>query len=590
MTIFDNYLEDDYFCTVSLFFNSDLYCLICRPPFYKKWEKVILHYSSLRDAVSFCNGEKLCTLYKNGKLGIIQIIPEISTCLSPITPPTDPTAMYRKRLLVSWQNHLFLVQHKLGSVLEIWKADFKTQQFKRIFNLDKFIIFISQGFSVAVSSSALEEKNCVYFTQGNDNHILFALHIGDQSLSTTERFRIHTSHNSIPLLERLGTTKNQGSRKGDDKVKKRSSSEHSNTSEPVVVDSNICDHLTLDLQREISRHLLSQDAYLYMNFRLVCKLWRSVAPPLRWKVVDQPTRSSDQDSMWLLTLNQKDGLCTFYNPFRNLTCYMSNNDLVGFEIRYSKDGWLLVSRGPRSLFLLEPSSKQIIHLPERTDDYFCDAMSFSASPSNSSAWVIFGIACLDSHRVRISYLRAGDDNWTSMRMDNEVPFIVFSSPVYFGEKFCVVGRHGDVGAFGFLEDGNPYWVIHQISLLYSPRISSPLSQYLVQRDQDVLYSVIMTRDHNVGVYELDFRDNRVKLVKEVKNWLLFISEASSIAVCGMNVNLDDALLFPSFSTSNDYVYYSLEAAAFKVLKDNSIDIRQQKELLNRVWIRCELRN
>lgn len=53
---FDNYLEDDYFCTISLFFNSDLYCLICRPPFYKKWEKVILHDSSL----PYTLGIKVC--------------------------------------------------------------------------------------------------------------------------------------------------------------------------------------------------------------------------------------------------------------------------------------------------------------------------------------------------------------------------------------------------------------------------------------------------------------------------------------------------------------------------------------------------
>ncbi|KAH0784420.1 hypothetical protein KY290_004018 [Solanum tuberosum] len=138
-------------------------------------------------------------------------------------------------------------------------------------------------------------------------------HIGDQSFSTTQQFSAKIQHNTST---------------GGDKLKKRPS----------------------------SGYLLSQDAY--MNFRLVCKLWRSVAPPLRWKVVDH-----DQESMWLLSLNQKDGC----------------------EIRYAKDGWLLVSRG-KSLFLLEPSGKQIIHLPQKTDDYFCDTMSFSASPTNSSAW------------------------------------------------------------------------------------------------------------------------------------------------------------------------------------------------------------
>uniref|UniRef100_A0A3Q7ETI5 F-box domain-containing protein n=1 Tax=Solanum lycopersicum TaxID=4081 RepID=A0A3Q7ETI5_SOLLC len=160
-----------------------------------------------------------------------------------------------------------------------------------------------------------------------------------------------------------------------DKLKKRPSCIID--SKCVPVDRNICIHLPQDLQREISRYLISQEAY--MNFRLVCKLWRSIAPPLHWNVVvdDHATPSYNQDSVWLLSLNQNDGLCTF----SNFNGYMINNDLVGCEIRYAKDGWLLVSKG-KSLFLLEPSGKQIIHLPQKTDEYFCDIMSFSASPTN----------------------------------------------------------------------------------------------------------------------------------------------------------------------------------------------------------------
>ncbi|XP_049350410.1 F-box/kelch-repeat protein At3g18720-like [Solanum verrucosum] len=377
-----------------------------------------------------------------------------------------------------------------------------------------------------------------------------------------------------------------------DKLKKRPS--RINSKRPPV-DSNICIHLSRDLQREISRHLISQEAY--MNFRLVCKLWRSVAPPLRWKVVvddDDAAPSYHQDSMWLLSLNQNDGLCTFYNPFRNFNGYMSNNDLVGCEIRYAKDGWLLVSKG-KSLFLLEPSpsGKQIIHLPQKTDEYFCDIMSFSASPTNSSAWVIFGIAFLNLFQVRISYLRQGNDKWTTITRDSEVPFILSSSsPVYFGEEFCVISQYGgNVGVFGFLKDGTPYWVIHQLSELYSPPIpiSNACRLFLVQQDQNVLHSVVVTPQHDVHVYELDFGGNViVKLVKEVKNWLFFTSEASSMAVCGMNVNVDNAVFLPTFNTCNDYTYYSLEDVTFKVLKDNCTDKTQQKELLNRVWIRCEL--
>ncbi|KAH0783006.1 hypothetical protein KY290_002604 [Solanum tuberosum] len=595
--------DDEYLCNVSLFFKEETYCVICAAPYYKKWVKVTLlstlnddDDSLLVDAVTFCNGEKICTLFdKGGKLGIIQMIPKIttSTRLSPVTfrAPTDATAMYRQRNLVSWQDKLFLVQRKFGSpsVFEVWEANFKTNQFNRLFNLDGFIIFLCGRFSAATCSSLTQEKNHVYFTQCNDNRTLFAFHIGDQTLSTTKQVRVFNPDNSVPLFVRSGRTKIQqhNTSTGGNKLKRRPSSSKYG-SKQVPVESNICIHLSLDLQRIISRYLLSQEAY--MNFRLVCKLWRSIAPPLRWKVVDHAAPCYDQDSMWLLSLNQKDGLCTFYNPFRNLKCYMSNNDLVGCEIRYAKDGWLLVSRG-KSLFLLKPSpsGKQIIYLPQRTDDYFCDSMSFS---TNSSAWVIFGIAFLNLFQVRISYLRQGrDDEWTSITKDNDVPFLFSSSsPVYFGEEFCVIGQHGDVGVFGFFKDGTPYWVIHQLFELYSPPISGDYRLFLVQRqDQNVLHSVVVTPQHDVHVYELHFGGNLiVTLVKQVENWLFFTSEASSVAVCGMNVNVDNAVFLPTFNTCNDYTYYSLEDAAFKVLKDNCTNKTQQKELLNRVWIHCEL--
>ncbi|KAK4739870.1 hypothetical protein R3W88_003567 [Solanum pinnatisectum] len=591
--------DDQYLCNVSLFFREESYCLICGPPYYKKWIKVKLYDDNrLIDAVTFCNGEKICTLFQEGKLGIIQMIPEITktTYLSPVTfrAPTDVSAMYRNRHLVSWQDQLFLVQRKIGSpsIFEVWEINFEAKQFNRVFNLDGFIIFLSGQFSAATSSSLPQENNNVYFTQCNDHRTLYAFHVGEQSLSTTKQFRVYSPRYSVPLFARSGRAKTQHntstSTRGD-KLKKRPSGINS---KPAPVDSNICIHLSQDLQREISRHLLSQEAY--MNFRLVCKLWRSVTPPLRWKVVvdNHAAASYDQDSMWLLSLNQKDGLCTFYNPFRNFNCYMSNNDLIGCEIRYAKDGWLLVSKG-KSLFLLEPSpsGKQIIHLPQKTDDYFCDIMSFSTSPTNSSAWLIFGIALLNLFQVRISYMRQGDDKWTTITRDSEVPFLLSSStPVYFGEKFCVIGQYGDVGVFGFLKDGTPYWVIHQLSERYSPPISGACRLFLVQRqDQNVLHSVVVTPQHDVHVYELDFGSNIiVNLVKEVKNWLLFTSEASSIAICGMNVNVDNAVFFPTFNTCNDYTYYSLEDVAFKVLKDNCTDKTQQKELLNRVWIRCEL--
>ncbi|KAH0767171.1 hypothetical protein KY290_003074 [Solanum tuberosum] len=586
----------EYLCNVSLFFREERYCLICGPPYYKKWVKVKLYdYSRLVDAVTFCNGEKICTLFQEGKLGIIQMIPEIttSTCLSPLTfrAPTDVSALYRNRHLVSWQDQLFLVQRKVGSpsIFEVWEADFETKQFNRVFNLDGFIIFLSGQFSAATSSSLPQENNNVYFTQCNDHRILYAFHVGDQSLSTTKQFGICSSHNSFPLFARSGRAKIQhNTSTAEDKLKKRPSRIKS---KPAPVDSNICIRLSLDLQSEISHYLISQEAY--MSFRLVCKLWRSVAPPLRWKVVvdGDAAPSYDQDSMWLLSLNQKDGLCTFYNPFRNFNCYMSNNDLVGCEIRYAKDGWLLVSKG-KSFFLLEPSpsQKQIIHLPQKRYDYLCDIMSFSASPTNSSGWVIFGIALLNVFQVRISYLRQGDERWTCITRDSEVPFLLSSSsPVYFGEEFCVIGQNGDVGVFGF-KDGTPYWVIHKLFQQYSPRIYDACRLFLVQRqDQNVLHSVVVTPQHDVHVYELDFGSNIiVKLVKEVKNWLFFTSEASSVAVCGMNVNVDNAVFFPTFNTCNDYTYYSLKDVAFKVLKDNCTDKTHQKELLNRVWIRCEL--
>lgn len=203
--------DDEYLCNVSLFVDEEPpYCLICGPPDYKKWVKVTLTLadddSRLLDAVTFCNGEKICTLFRNGRLDIIQMTPEITTCLSPLTfrAPTDAAAMYRDRQLVSWQHQLFFVQRKLGSpsIFEVWEADFETKQFNRLFNLDGFIIFLCQGCATAASSSLPQEKEHVYFTQGIDQSTLYAFNIADQSFSITKQFRVFCPDNSFPLFAR----------------------------------------------------------------------------------------------------------------------------------------------------------------------------------------------------------------------------------------------------------------------------------------------------------------------------------------------------------------------------------------------------
>lgn len=369
---------------------------------------------------------------------------------------------------------------------------------------------------------------------------------------------------------------------------------HNAKEQIVQPNNNICDLLSLDLQREISQYLLIQDAHSYMNFRSVSKSWKSLAPRLLWKVDVNTTHSSGslQDCVWLLSINQEDGLCTLYNPFTNLTCYMNNNELAGCEIRYSKNGVLLVSRGPRSLFFVEPFRKRIIQLPDQTEDYCCDTMSFSVSPFDSSDWMIFGIVSVDKYRVRISYLRAKDETWTSMIMDNEgIPFLLScSSPVYSGSEFFVIGQDGNVGVFGFFQGGvYCYWQIKQIAQLYKPRLACVVCRHFLVKcdEQNLLYSVIVggqTREH-VRVYQLNFLQNTVKLVKEFKTWLIFISEASSFFMRSTKLaGLDDALLFPKFNSNGDYIHYSLKDARFKAGKEKCNDICSRKELLGRVWI------
>ncbi|XP_033510596.1 uncharacterized protein [Nicotiana tomentosiformis] len=592
---------NEYLCNVFVFLKEELYFLVCRSPSYTHWETIKFEKNwtngGLCDAAHFHNGKSLIfTLSRNGKLGVIEDLPKVRM-RAPTSPslskaPTDGNAMYRRRQLVPYKNQLFLVQQRLGSptVMEVWNVDFKTEQFKRMFNLDDILIFLSRGYSSV--GRARVQGNCVYFTEYDyhkDKFELYVFDFKDQSifLSPQDNLRVRTPHNSIPSL--LLAISNKQHNAGDKQENELTHVNCAHNAKEQIVQPNICTQLSLDLQRKISLYLFTEDAHSYKNFRSVCKLWRSLAPCLRWKVDTTRSSGSVQDCVWLLTINQEDGLCTLYNPFTNLTCYMNNSDLVGCEIRYSKDGLLLVSKGPRSLFFLEPFTKQIIQLPQRIEDYCSETMSFSVSPCDCSDWIIFGIVCVDEDQVRISYLRAGDDSWTSLTMDNEIPFLLScSSPVYFGREFCVIGENGgDVGVFGFFEDGNCYWRIQQTAHLYKPRLGAGICRhFLVQSEQNVLYSVIVggQTQQLVRVYELNFLQNTVKLVKEFKTWLLFISEASSLLMRSTKLGLDDAVLFPNFSSKDDFIHYSLDDATFKAGKDEFNDICHRKELLGRVWI------
>lgn len=279
---------------------------------------------------------------------------------------------------------------------------------------------------------------------------------------------------------------------------------------------------------------------------------------------------------------------SFIDPANNIRYYYQNNSSQSnTKIQYSKNGWLLVTEGTRTIYLFEPFSKAKINLPSLPEGSFSDSMAFSTEQER-----VVVSTCSTPRFLRVHYLRSGDKEWNHIEM-NGAFLPAGCSPACYRNTFYFLDFRGYLAIFTFKADNSPeLGITHvpSISLGSEKFFTSYFRGYLVFCENR-LYLVALLLGKFVKVHLLD---PFAHLWKEVKsfggNYSVFISRTSSF---GIPINeckeKQNTINFPVLSSDDRCLYYKLDTSEFKFHNDgdhnSSADLYEIEESVSALWIR-----
>ncbi|KAI3978272.1 hypothetical protein MKX01_003435 [Papaver californicum] len=520
--------------------------------------------------------------------------------------------------------------------LQVFRLDFSLMAWEELKSLGDHVFFLDSGNPNSVSCSATElglARGCVYFTLSNDR-TLYKFDIEDRSLE----FSLPCPSLPTPwfspswmtiekLIELLCLTCRAADGRRRQRLTVRNDLIGDNEEEHIPIESteerkaSSKDDGAKEILRknnggeleeeEESRHttwgsmspdileLISSYLHLldYIHFRAVCRANR-LATTTKMKHTQHTSLPP-----WLIFLKVKDGVYNLAGPTSIDRFFLHQpNMLVDATICFSKGGWLLMSKGNRTIFFYNPFTRAMIHLPDLPDypGYICSGMSFSSLPTSSDC-VVMGIS--DAHsghlydalrgqkQVWIFSLTRGDDSWEFDQVDNspelpseELKSVTFApwrnNPVFYNGYFYCLDIRGNLG---FVSVENYTWGV--LDKPHGP-CNSINQSFLVECEGNLLAVFLSKFRTCVKVFRLDMDRMVWFKVESLGKYMLFISNTSSLSAIAPNSHMENKIYFPRFH-GEDIVYYSLDTCKYHTFGSqdySGTDFYNTKEQLYCSWI------
>ncbi|KAI3908734.1 hypothetical protein MKW98_029284 [Papaver atlanticum] len=354
------------------------------------------------------------------------------------------------------------------------------------------------------------------------------------------------------------------------------------------------DFLTqFDTTVEIARFLHPVD---YIHFRLTCKENSAILPALNRKSASKRTTTTTYLSPWLISIfeDNEDIICNMIDPMHGNEKYLmklSDQLLVGATIRFSKDGWLLLSNGKKTVFCYNPFTREMTRLPDLPDNYVLGGMSFSSIPTSRDCLVIaisnwFEISGYNEINFLVTrpgksatYWDVYDFDYEGYTEDNSMPCI--NNPVFYNGAFYCLDYNGMLGVFSM--KSFPSWTVLSKSL---KQFGGFYPSYLVECDEKLLLVNLGQSGKSIDVYRLD--DSEMVWVKlnSLGKHALFVSYTSSFSAVAPRSCMENKIYF-SRLYSERILYYSLDTCRCHCVGSDQHslqDFHNTKNRLSSSWI------
>ncbi|KAM7469429.1 hypothetical protein LguiA_007612 [Lonicera macranthoides] len=367
------------------------------------------------------------------------------------------------------------------------------------------------------------------------------------------------------------------------------------TIETVEAEEKSMAYLPVDVLSLIGSRLLARDL---IYFRSVCRAWRSVISPLPSSSVHFTKSITSSVSALvqfplLMYSGCESSFYSFYHPICNTTYVLESPEIANAKIRFSKDGWLLMS-GSHEIFFFNPFTKKRIDLPNLPDGiYNCRSISFSSIPTLADC-IVFGIMQSFLDYILFSFIRRGEDTWNTFRSTGNLDFWVsHNNPVFHNGVFYCLGKNGNLGTFdpqkaGEGEDEDEG--AHGWTVLAKPMekpCNSIRQNYLVECNGDLIAVFVGHVGKWIKIFKLDSCMMVWRKVESLGDQNLFLSRSKSLSATKQQevLGMENKIFFPRFHRKNG-IFYSLNTGRFHTMGTgyNSNDFYNTTTKMHCTWI------
>ncbi|KAL6896652.1 hypothetical protein ACP4OV_007224 [Aristida adscensionis] len=241
---------------------------------------------------------------------------------------------------------------------------------------------------------------------------------------------------------------------------------------------------------------------------------------------------------------------------------------------FAKHGWVLVMRGDKYMYAMNPFTREMIELPEIPwlGNHF-DGISFSFTPKSPDCVV----CCINkdrnpdqnrSNHIYVMVWREGADHWTTLKIDDPTQFrTTYGNPVFYLGEFYCLGTRGNLGVFN--PDKMAWRVLDKPEpIIAGDPMPSQLYCHLLEFRDDLIAIFRTHDDRPIDMYRLDKSQMAWTKVEMLNDEVIFVDNWNAIMMPTPRAGCHNRIYIPKLGGYNEVgeagrtAYYDLESREY----------------------------